>query len=246
MPFPHGNSPSREARFRDLQARQHGLATAAQLGVLGFSPSMITHRVQVGELERTLPKVYRSSLVAACREQDALAAVLWAGADCVASHATAGLLWRIEAVPRSLRPEVWVPPSRRPRHRDVVVHRGVVVANDRRVREGIPLTSPARTVVDLAARLDAEALEAAVEDVLCRGLTTPGAIERCVVSVGGRGRDGVARLRRLLAQRDQAPLESRLEVKVWRLLRDAGCGLSGSTTFAVMVSGIGSTSPGLG
>jgi very-short-patch-repair endonuclease len=90
------------------------------------------------------------------------------------------------------------------------------------MRGGIPLTSPARTIVDLAGGVDSEVLEAVIEDVLHRGLTTPGAIERCLGSAGGHGRTGTARLRRLLRDRDQTPLESRLEVKVWRLLRQAG------------------------
>lgn len=84
------------------------------------------------------------------------------------------------------------------------------------------VTSAARTLVDLAGTLDGESLEAALEDMLHRGLTTPFAVLRCLDAVGGTGRAGSQHLRRLLAARDDGALESRLEVKVWRLLHNAG------------------------
>ena len=90
------------------------------------------------------------------------------------------------------------------------------------MRAGVPLTSLARTLVDLAGTLSDESLEAAVEDTLHRGLTTSFAILRCLDAVGGKGRVGSRRLRELLDARGDATLESRLEVKVWRLLRGAG------------------------
>jgi very-short-patch-repair endonuclease len=104
----------------------------------------------------------------------------------------------------------------------VLVHRGAVVGNDRRLVDGVPSTSAARTIIDLAGVLGPEDLESAIEDLLRRGLTTPSAVERRLAALGGPGRNGAARLRSVLAQRDQAPLESRLEVKVWRVLRAAG------------------------
>ena len=151
-----------------------------------------------------------------------MAAVLWAGERSVASHRTAAGLWEIAGVERGGRVELWVPGERAPRHAAVVVHRGAVTGNDRRMIARVPVTSPARTIVDLAAVLDGEPLEAALEDVLHRGLTTALTIERRLAALGGSGRAGSGVLRRLLAQRDQAPAESRLEVKVWRLLRGAG------------------------
>jgi very-short-patch-repair endonuclease len=207
---------------RELLVRQHGVATAAQLAELGMAPSALTHRVQKGELERVLPRVYRSPLVPPSVAQSAVGAVLWAGSGTVASHLTAAALWGIDGLDAGGRVEIWVPGGRAPRNPRVVVHRGAVTGNDRRLRDRVPVTSPARTIVDLAAGLDREMLEAALEDVLHRGLTTASAIDRRLVALGGSGRVGAARLRRLLTERDQAPLESRLEVKVWRLLRGAG------------------------
>jgi very-short-patch-repair endonuclease len=164
--------------------------------------------------------VYRSPLYPVSPQQHALAAVLWAGDGALASHVTAAWLYGFEV--SDDRSHVWVPPGRAPKSSRVVVHRGVVAGNDRRISAGVPVTSPARTLVDLAGVLDGEELEAVVEGFLHRGLTTPMSISRCLTANGGKGRAGSARLRTLLEDRDPKALESRLEVKVWRLLRRYG------------------------
>lgn len=146
--------------------------------------------------------------------------MLWAGDGAVASHATAALLYNHE-LPHD-KPHIWVPPTRRPRSDSVVVHRGEIARNDRRFRDRVPVTSPARTLVDVAGVLDDEALEAVAEDFFHRGVTTPHAVQRCLDATGGTGRAGSRLLGDLLADRDQAPLERKLEVKLWRLLRKSG------------------------
>jgi len=215
------NSCSNESEFRDFLARQHGLVTTAQAHSIGIASPALTRRVQSGELDRILPRVYRSPLLARTLQQSAPTAVLWAGDGAIASHATAAHLWGIDAVVERCI-HVWVPQQRRLKAARVVVHRGEVVQRDRRIRDRVPVTSPARTLVDLAGVIDGEPLEAALEDVLHRGLTTSFAVLRCLDAVGGTGRAGSQHLRKLIAERDDSALESRLEVKVWRLLRGAG------------------------
>jgi very-short-patch-repair endonuclease len=70
--------------------------------------------------------------------------------------------------------------------------------------------------------LESEQLESVMEGFFQRGLTTPLAVGRSLDRSGRTGRPGSHRLRRLLEDRDQAPLEYKLEVKIWRLLRGAG------------------------
>ena len=65
----------------------------------------------------------------------------------------------------------------------------------------ITLTSPARTLIDLAGALDDEDLTAVVEDAIHRGLTTAPAIRRRLDALGGKGRPGTARLRAILDDR---------------------------------------------
>jgi very-short-patch-repair endonuclease len=164
-----------------------------------------------------------------------LAATLWAGAGALLSHASAGALWGLTGL-RAERAELWVPPTRRVRSGQVVVHRGDVHPRERRMVDGLPVTSVARTLVDLAGRLDDESLDAAIDDVLSRGLTTIGALRRAARVASEAKRPGAALLSRLLDSfGDGRAAESRLETKVRRLLHEAG--LSPVRQYEVVLNG---------
>ena len=214
--------PCNEATLRSLLRRQYGLVTLAQAETAGVGRTAVSRRVTSGRWERVLPRVYRDALVPPSPMQDALAAVLWAGDSAVASHVTTGSLMGLDGV-GGTRAHLWVPASRAPRSPLVVVHRGEVEAVDRRRIGPVPVTSPARTLIDLASVLDDEDLVAAVEDAIHRGLTTPMSIARRLGALGGTGRAGSTRLRAILDDRgSEAAAASRLEVRIWRTLRAAG------------------------
>lgn len=222
---------SNEAQIRTLMLGQLGLITVAQAGDLGMTRKMVAGRSTTGEWERLLPTVYRATFAPVTDAQATLAAVLWAvggpsagfpTSTAVASHRAAGARYGLDGVVAP-KAELWVPGDRRVRHDAVVVHRGEVLPIDRRMIGQIPVTSPARTLIDLAGVLDEEALEAAVEDAVHRGLTTPQSVARRLDVLGGKGRPGTARLRSILSDRGaDAASASRLEVRIWRTLRAAG------------------------
>ncbi len=217
-----GYSMVKHRQLAELAARQHGLVTQAQARELGFEANAVARRVRAGEWVRVLPTVYRLAAVPPSGRQGALAATLWAGPGATISHAAAGVLWGIGGV-RATGVELWVPPTRRVRSELVVVHRGLVSDRDRRVIDGIPRTSVPRTIVDLAGRLDAESLDAAVDDVVHRGLTTFGSLRARADTAAGEKRSGVPLLRKLLDERGGgAAAESRLETRVRRALHGAG------------------------
>src|SRR5262249_31155436 len=113
--------------------------------------------------------------------------------------------------------------NRRLRTSKLTVHRTDELPRiDRTRRDGIPMTSSARTLIDLAGVLDAEPLEAAVECALRRRLVIERFLLRRVGELSAKGRPGIAALREILDRRDDAALESALEVKVWRLLVRSG------------------------
>jgi very-short-patch-repair endonuclease len=120
--------------------------------------------------------------------------------------------------------EVSVPKHRRLRTTKLTVHRTDQLPRIDRTRlDGIPITTPARTLVDVAGVFDEEALESAVEDGLRRRLVNERLLRRRLDELGGSGRPGTGMLRRILDRRcGDAALESRLEVKVWRLLVRSG------------------------
>ncbi|MGH2652620.1 MAG: hypothetical protein ACRDHK_15575, partial [Actinomycetota bacterium] len=147
-----------------------------------------------------------------------------AGDSALLSFRAAGALWQLDGVERG-PVEVTMTSSRGLRTSRVVVHRAETLApSDRRTVEGIPVTSPERTLVDMARVLDERTLELAIEDALRRGLTTPERARERLDALGGRGRSGAAMLRRLLDLRHPRPAESGLEVDVERFLRERGLG----------------------
>ncbi len=211
-----------EREVRRLLAAQLGLITLEQVLDAGGSRSLAAYRVGTGEWERVLPGVYRDRLVTPSLRQACFAANLWGGADAVIARTAAGALWGLDGV-AAAKPELWVPKTSSARAELVVVHRGDVALDDRRRIGPITLTSPARTIVDLAAVLEDEDLTAVVEDAIHRGLTTQMSILRCLDRLGGQGRRGTTRLRKVLEDRGaQRPAMSRLEVKIWRTLRAKG------------------------
>src|SRR5262245_5753023 len=169
------NFLSTEATVRALLLEQLGLITVTQARGAGMSPPAISRRVRSGRWIHVHPGVYRDVMVPDTLEQSAFAALLWAGTDAVVNRETAGALWSLDGVAAGAV-QLWTP--RRLRSDVVVVHRGEVALNDRRMLGPLTLTSPARTLVDLAAVLDDEDLTAVVEDAIHRGLTTPMSIAR--------------------------------------------------------------------
>jgi very-short-patch-repair endonuclease len=207
-----------------IATRQHALVTYAQASDAGFSANAIRHRVDVGVWRTVLPRVYGVNGAPATARQAAMAAALWAGDGALCSHLTAATLWGFEGVTTS-RVEVTIPYERALRHRRVVVHRSQSLPEtDRARRDGIPVTSAARTLVDIAGVLSPERLEVALEHALRERLTTVPALAARLDELGGKGRRGAGVLRELLAERGSqaSPLESPLEVRLWRLFVRAG------------------------
>lgn len=209
-------------RLEAVALPQHGAFSQDQALGAGFTPSAIARRVASGEWVRMLPRTYRIAAVPRTWRQRAMAACLWGGESAVLSHRAAGALWQLDGVTRG-PVEVTVRRGRTLYAPGVSVHLSAALppAEVRRV-EGIPVTSPERTLIDLAAVLGERGLELALEDALRRGLTTPERISDRLGELGGKGRRGCTTLRRLLEMRGGGRAESVLEVDVERFLRARG------------------------
>jgi very-short-patch-repair endonuclease len=203
---------------------QHGVFTHADVAEAGLSASAITRRVRAGVWVRVLPGVYRLGGTEPTARTDAMAAVLWAGEGSLISHATAAGAWGIEGV-RAHKPELWVPEGHRKRSSLVAVHRGTRLDRaDRVVLDGVPITSPTRTLIDVSGRLEDDALLAAMESAFRSGGVTPARLAARLEALRTPGRVGAGRLEALLAARPAgaAALESRHEAAVWGLLVRSG------------------------
>lgn len=202
-----------DARIARIAAVQHGLFTTAQATSAGATPGAIRHRVLVGRWHVVGPGVYRLAGVPVTWKQRALAACLISGPGAVVSHRSAAALWGVSG----FRPgplEITVPPGRSGRNSLARVHRSAVQAVR---RDGVPVTRPSRTILDLASVVGGDLLEEAVDDALCRRLC------RLEELVAPAGRRGSAVLREVLAawNGDGLP-EGVAEMRVVRALLASG------------------------
>ncbi len=204
----------------ELAERQHGVVTRRQLLELGFSRRAVEHRIARGRLHPVRAGVYAVGRPQLSRHGIWMAAVLACGDEAVLSHASAAALWEIHVHERA-GIEVSIPARSVRRPRGIVVHRWAALADtDVTRRLGIPVTSPLCTLVDLAARLTRNELEAAIKEADRRQLTDP---ERLRSGLDGTARrPGLAALRTTLDRRTFTLTESELERRFLPLALAAG------------------------
>jgi very-short-patch-repair endonuclease len=172
-----------------LAACQHGVVTSAQLAAAGLGSRAIAHRVAQGRLIRLHRGVYQVGPVAAPRGPE-MAAVLACGEGALLSHHTAADLWGI--MPHAGDVHVTVAGEARRRRPGLQIHRSASL--NAAVHHGLPLTTPARTLRDLAPHLPQHELDRAVEQAQILKLATLDELETAVI---GRSR-GSRALRRAL------------------------------------------------
>jgi very-short-patch-repair endonuclease len=150
-----------DAAIAALAGRQHGRVSRAQLVELGLGRGAIAWRLQNGRLHPHHHGVYAVGHRALTREARWMAAVLAAGPGAVLSHRFAAALWGLCPVPtRSV--EVWASGRQRSRA-GIRVRHTRLQADEIAIEDGIPATTVARTLLDLAAVLPRHKLKRAME-----------------------------------------------------------------------------------
>lgn len=213
---------SSSRRVWALARKQHGVITRVQLLALGFGPRSIEHRIAKGRLHPVARGVYAVGTPHLTRHGRWMAAVLACGRDAALSHESAAALLDIRPQRRG-EIEVSVPVRVSPRPKGVIVHR-----RRRRgpwevtVHEGIPVTSPECTLVDLATRLSRRQLEAAVNEADKRDLIDPESLRATLEKLARR--PGVEVLRELLDRLTFRLTDSELERLFMPIARRVGLG----------------------
>ncbi len=204
-------------------ASQHGVIAREQALALGLTAPQIHRRLEAGRWIAVHRGVYRSADVPFGWHGRVLAACLAFGPGALASHRAAGALWGLDGCERPPVEVTW-PGTGSKRLAGAILHRTRVLPRaDRAEREGVPATRPARTLVDLAAVLEHERLEAALDSALRDGLLTVAYLEGRLAALGTHGRHGAEALRAMLGERrDGRPAESRWECRLARDLVAAG------------------------
>jgi very-short-patch-repair endonuclease/predicted transcriptional regulator of viral defense system len=192
----------------ELVWTQHGVIARRQLRQLGFSDEAIDHRIERGRLHPIFRGVYAVGRPEVSRLGRWRAATLAAGDGAVLSHDSAGALMRIRPYQPQSAIEVSVPAERNPRPQGFRVHRRQA-AIETGWYERIPVTSPICTLVDLAARLHRDELEAAVNEADKRDLVDVETLRAALDVMEPRA--GIAPLKRVIDIRTFVYTDSKLE-----------------------------------
>src|SRR5215208_2224883 len=133
-----------------IAGQQHGVVSTAQLRSAGVGRNATSVRVRTGRLHRLHRSVYAVGHALLSFEGRCMAAVLALGAEAVASHRSAGALWRM-LPPHDGAIDVTIPGGGgREKRKGIRVHRSATVsAGCVTRRNGIAITNPARTLHDL-------------------------------------------------------------------------------------------------
>jgi very-short-patch-repair endonuclease/predicted transcriptional regulator of viral defense system len=208
-----------------LARRQHGVVARRQLLNLGLHPEAIKHRLRKGRLHRVRRGVYAVGRPNLTQRGHWMAAVLASGPNAFLSHRSAAALWGIRRARATLAGnqfiDVTVDARRRPRCDGVRLHRVRGIGDrDRTRRDGIPVTSPIKTLIDLALVLSPGELETAINEADRLELVDP---ERLRSAAEARaGQQGVGPLRAILDFRTFTLTDSELERSFLRVVRRAG------------------------
>jgi hypothetical protein len=165
-----------------LVERQHGVISRAQLLDLGLSSDSIAHRVGTGRLHPVATGVYAAGRPDLPRSGRWFAALLSCGPTAVLSHRSAGALWGI--VPDDLTiSEVTVSTVVRRHRPGVAVHCRALTPSERAIRDGVPVTTVERTLLDLATKIRGNHLERAVNEADRLDLADPDALPSAATPV---------------------------------------------------------------
>lgn len=205
-----------DRRAAELASENHGVLSLDELRECGMTRKAVAGRVRVGWLHPLYRGVYAVGHPNVSLHGRFLAAVKACGPGTVLSHYSAAALYELVRWDGRY-PEVTASAIRR--HPRLRVHRSSVLEVDDVTRHhGIPVTTPARTLVDLAATFHYKALRRTVREAQRRLVT----VRQVLATLDRLGpRRGSANLAKVLAT-GQAPTRSELEDTVLDLLLSAG------------------------
>jgi hypothetical protein len=214
--------PLLEWAIAEQAGAQHGVVALRQLVALGLSASAVRTRVSAGRLHRVHDGVFAVGHAALTIEGHYMAAVLACGQGAVLSHREAAALLGLRASSRSVIDVT--SPRRSGRERaGIEVHTGAtLLPRDVDTVDGIPCTTVARTLLDLAEVVDRQQVERACEQAEVLRVFDLRAVEDVLDRANGRR--GAPVLEAILAEHaiGTALTRRELEARFLALCRAAG------------------------
>ena len=183
-----------------LALAQHGLITFDQAIGLGCTPSAFKRDVASGEFERVMPGVYRLRAAPSTSRQLLKAVCLWGGEGTAASHTSAAALTTLKGF--DLSPSHIVTTKNPQRlNSDLQVHVVTRPFPGLWSVDGISLTPPWITLIDLGSVVAPEVVGRSLDEALLRGMVTIPQMRWALDAFGRSCHRGTVVLRGLLAER---------------------------------------------
>ena len=169
--MPTDRQDLRRALFR-LAVTQAGYFTAAQAREIGYSYQAQHYHTQRGNWVRVDRGLYRLFVWPVGVHDGLVRWTLWAGDEAVVSHETALNVHEIGEF-NPARVHLTVPRGFSKRSVGVVIHTAALDRADVEQREGFRVTTPLRTLIDVAVGADGDQLDRAIEEARDVGVLTP-------------------------------------------------------------------------
>jgi very-short-patch-repair endonuclease len=209
--LPAERERSAEERLAALATRQHGVVSRAQLIALGVSSSAVARRVASGRLHTLHVGVYAVGHPILGLQGRLMAAVLACGRGAAVGYTSAAVLWDLQRT-GSGPAHVLVPGGAGRGRSGIRVHRHPGLApSEVTARAAIPVTTPARTILDLAATVSDRRLKRALDQAELQELTDYPALD-ALARAHARHR-GATRLRRLLDSYEAGTARTRSDLE---------------------------------
>lgn len=175
-------------RLYETAENQAGYFTASQAKDHGFSWERLSDNVKRGRFMRLFRGVYRLTHFPSSPHEDLFVAWLRTGPHAVISHESALYLYNLsDVLPGDIH--VIIPRTGSRRRPGLRLHTNSLKPKEITTREGLPVTTAARTIADVA--IDGAARELivqAIHEAVDRGLTSPEALLAQADDQGGRAK----------------------------------------------------------
>ena len=216
-----GRPVPKDRLIGDLAGRQYGVVSRSQLLAMGIGAGAIQTRVRRHYLHRLHRGVYAVGHLALVPLALEMAAVLACGPTATITHRSSAVVWYMLPAIDGADIDVTVLTGKG-RRAGLRIHRTTrMSARDIRHFRGLPVTTPSRTVIDLAECVTDRELERALHEAITRRLLDARRLRAELDRY--RGRRGISRLKKLLDNHGPSTLtRSAAEERFLGLLRSAG------------------------
>ncbi|MDD5468348.1 MAG: type IV toxin-antitoxin system AbiEi family antitoxin domain-containing protein [Anaerolineales bacterium] len=173
-------------RLYEIAENQAGYFTAKQAHLAGFSRERLFYYVTTGRFSRVQRGIYRLVQFPGSPYEDLFVAWLKAGPDAVISHESALYLYQLsDVLPSEIH--VIMPRTGSRRRQGIRLHTNRLNPNEVTQREGLPVTSATRTIIDVAAGgITDEQIRKAIHEAIRRGLIAKEELLSLASRHGGR------------------------------------------------------------